>query len=123
MTTQPDPEQATGFKVEPTGKANEYTLDVSTGTSTTAVTIDCSGASALAAVLVMRLSRSQTVEAHKALQAFALRSIVAKTTADGIPYVEYALENGLRFASGFTAEEMQALQASIGEVLAKMPKP
>lgn len=122
MTAQPHPEQATGFTVEPTSKANEYTLNVSTDRGRTAVTVDCDGAAALAALLVMRVSQSQTADAHRALQSFAMRSISAKATPDGVPYVEYALENGLRFASGFSADELRSLQASIGEVLARTPK-
>lgn len=113
---------ATGLSAEPTGRENEYAVTVTTADGSTAVAVDAEGAAALIGLLAMRLSQSQTPEANRALQAFALRSIVARSTDAGIPYLEYKFESGLRFASGFSADDLRALHQSIGTVLGKVSK-
>lgn len=99
---------------------NEYTMTLRAGTDAVSATVPVTAATGMISLLMVELAHSQTPEAEKALQMFALRNITAKALEDGTPYLEYTLENGSRFATGIPLDGLRALYRALGEVLGKV---
>jgi hypothetical protein len=68
-------------------------------------------------LIMMRLMQRPEEEIRNGLQAFALQAIQAKTMPNGQPYLEYQLENGLRFGSGLELDQFDALHRQLDVIL------
>lgn len=115
--TKPAPLDGFGFEYV---MDNEYTMTLRAKTGALSATVPVAAATGMISLLMIELARSQTPEAQKALQMFALRDITAKALEDGTPYLEYTLENGSGFANGIPLEGLRSLHRALGEVLSKV---
>lgn len=115
--TKPAPLDGCGFAY---AGENEYTMQLRATTGAVSATVPLAAATGMISLQMMELAHSQTPEAQKALQMFALRDITAKALEDGTPYLEYTLENGSRFATGIPLEGLRSLHRALGDVLSRV---
>lgn len=70
---------------------------------------------------LVRLMERKEPEITEGLQTFALKTIEAKLTPRGEPYLEYYLGIGLGFGTGMPRDHFVALYHQLGEVLGLSP--